>query len=130
MNLEIGMYVRTYDGFVSKIIEIETEPISGNEIVLIKGNYKGDKDEEYGYVRDYYKQDTSFVYRGEIKKSSHSIIDLIELGDYVNGERVQYKTHSEQLISDGGYDILKKYTGISSVVTKEQFNDRKYEVYE
>ena len=46
-------------------------------------------------------------------------IDLIEVGDYVNGEYVDlfsldyYKNHSER---------------IKSIVTKEQFNSVKYEV--
>lgn len=128
MELKVGMYVRTHNGFISKIIEVKREPISGNEIILIKGNYKGNKDEEYGYVRDYYKKGTSFVYRGEIKEASENIIDLIEVGDYVNGEKVQYITKKRQLLTNGGYDILEKYTGISSVVTKEQFESMKYEV--
>lgn len=67
-------------------------------------------------------------HRKDIIKASHNIMDLIEVGDYVNGERVQFITNKGQLLSDGGYDILEKYNDISSIVTKEQFNSIKYEV--
>lgn len=135
-GLKVGMYVRTHNGFISKIIEVKIEPISGNEIILIKGNYKGNKDEEYGYVRDYYKKGTSFVYRGEIKEVSENIIDLIKVGDYVNGYLVTfvYNPDGKKVVRielEKGTlkgHIISKSEQIKSVVTKEQFNSVKYEV--
>ena len=152
-ELKVGMYVRTHNGFISKIIEIKREPISGNEIILIKGNYKGNKDEEYGYVRDYYKKGTSFVYRGEIKEVSENIIDLIEEDDLLSIEyyspryeervtrlfEVDYR-HNEYLRLKNAYCDFMLVNNefretdrslnpiIKSVVTKEQFNSVKYEV--
>lgn len=113
MELKAGMYVRTKDGFIDKII-IDYQgycnsPYCDCKHISCEHNYYDEK---------------------EIIKASHSLIDLIEAGDYVNGERVQYKTYSEQLISDGGYDILKKYQDIKTIVTKEQFENMKYEVKE
>lgn len=111
MELKAGMYVRTKDGFIDKII-IDyygycNSPYCDCKHISCEHNYYDEK---------------------EIIKASHSLIDLIEAGDYVNGERVQYKTYSEQLISDGEYDILKKYQDIKTIVTKEQFESMKYEV--
>ena len=134
-ELKVGMYVRTHNGFISKIIEIKREPISGNEIILIKGNYKGNKDEEYGYVRDYYKKGTSFVYRGEIKEVSENIIDLIEVGDYVNGLRINSITEVDEnhdvrlvwnLTTYGDDDISFSNEEIKSIVTKEQMEAIEY----
>ena len=126
-ELKVGMYVRTHNGFISKIIEVKIEPISGNEIILIKGNYKGNKDEEYGYVRDYYKKGTSFVYRGEIKEVSENIIDLIEVGDYVNGYKVKI-TNPYMIVLDNYNFKAIENKDIKSVVTKELFDSVKYEV--
>lgn len=136
-ELKVGMYVRTHNGFISKIIEVKREPISGNEIILIKGNYKGNKDEEYGYVRDYYKKGTSFVYRGEIKEVSENIIDLIEVGDYVNGLRINSITEADKnndvrlvwhINTWGDDDISFSNEEIKSILTKEQFDSVRYEV--
>lgn len=135
MKINEGMYVRTLNGFISKIIEFKNEPISSNEIILIKGNYKGDKDEEYGYKRNYYKENTSFIYRGEIIKASNNIIDLIEEGDYVNGYKVLYILKRFKILVDkpelntydGNY-YLKQFTNdeIKSIVTKEVFKANEY----
>ena len=133
MKLEEKMYVRTLNGFISKIIEFKNEPISNNEIILIKGNYKGNKDEEYGYKRNYYKENTSFIYRGEIIKASYNLIDLIEVGDYVNGNLVNEKDIDNDLrYIDNNSRIMGyvKYLDIKTILTKQQFESMKYEVKE
>lgn len=124
MELKVGMYIRTEDGYIFKIEELlETGKYndSDNKVVQrfrVDGTYKKNDD----YI------ESDCIYSDWIIKASHNIINLIEVGDYVNGERVQYKTYSEQLISDGEYDILKKYQDIKTIVTKEQFESMKYEV--
>lgn len=70
MEIKEGMYIRTKNGFLGKIIEFKNEPLSNNEVILIEGEYKGENDEEYGYIRDYYKKGKSFLYRNEIIKTS------------------------------------------------------------
>lgn len=70
-----------------------------------------------------------------IIKHSPNIIDLIEVGDYVNGERVIYidnLTGSLRQYNVAGEDIEETcghwQEDIESVVTHEQFNSIKYEV--
>lgn len=61
-------------------------------------------------------------------KSSPNIIDLIEVGDYVNGERVIniIKKHKYLEVSDEEIVIDEK--DIKSIVTHEQFSKMKYKV--
>lgn len=74
MDIQIGEYVRTKSGFIGKII----------------GKHGG-----YGlyYELDVKKelQDNKIngiVYEDNIVKHSKNIIDLIEVGDYVNGDEI------------------------------------------
>ena len=62
-----------------------------------------------------------------IKKASHNIIDLIEVGDYVNGWKVLYWTDGTKVVDDGYATNLDKIS-VKSIVTKEQFESMKYEV--
>ena len=101
------------------------------------------------YVRTYngriYKVTNAYVLKvtcghtslrySEITKHSPNIIDLIEVGDYVNGERVIYidnLTGSLRQYNVAGEDVEKTcghwQEDIKSVVTHEQFNSIKYEV--
>ena len=98
MELKVGMYIRTRDENISKI----------------------------KYINKFIYTDKQRYGKHYIEKASENIIDLIEVGDYVNGEKVQFITKKRQLLTNGGYDILEKYTGISSIVTKEQFESMKY----
>ena len=106
MKLETGMYVRTKYG-ITQYREYETDKGKLLCMPLTNGTFANIED---------------------VLKASNNIIDLIEVGDYVNGERVQFITNKCQLLSDGGYDILEKYNDISSIVTKEQFENMAYEV--
>ena len=71
------------------------------------------------------------IFEGKILKASFNIIDLIEVGDYVNGEKVtkliDRKIYHENL-NDPYYDIYFENKDIKSIVTKEQFNRCKYVV--
>lgn len=65
--------------------------------------------------------------------ASENIIDLIQLGDYVNGTKVtdtMIKMRDEQGIFGipDHYKMFIDEIHIESVVTKEQFNSVKYEV--
>ena len=71
----------------------------------------------------------------KIKKASHNIIDLIEVGDYVNGEKVGYIDDCDGAMKEYYYDYedVEKDCGhyfeeIKSIVTKEMFESMKYEV--
>lgn len=127
MKLEVGMYAR-YNGKIGKITHIckceQCEARGYYEPVI---EYIHGEDE---YVSCYFKNNL---------KASHNIIDLIEVGDYVNGYRVitNKKEYIELNNADLNYDcieyqrILKnKYSeiAINSIVTKEQFESMSYKV--
>ena len=82
------------------------------------------------------------IFEGKILKASFNIIDLIKVGDYVNGNKVTklgfdklllhcktIECHQEDL-SRGYEGVTFVYTNndIKDVVTKEQFNSCKYVV--
>ena len=110
MELKEGMYVRLQEfdyTIIAKIVELDKE-------------YDGFKAENDMY---YINQN--------ILKSSDNPIDLIEVGDYVNGKEVmaisEFKNGSRYIEFDEGRYLCKNYQ-IKSIVTKEQFASVKYEV--
>ena len=112
MKLEVGMYVRKKNGRLGKIIEVA----------------------EYYYLLDI--KNSNFEVKCEekhIKKASHNIIDLIEVGDYVNGYKViditDYVTVDLRVPTGDswGYREYSEYD-IKSIVTKEQFEQMQYKV--
>lgn len=112
--MEVNDYVRTEWGDIEKIIKIDNE----NIIVNIE------EDEE---ERTYCKM----CYKNEIKKSSPNIIDILEVGDYVNGYLVIEKDINNELryidLKDRNMKYVK-YLDIKSIVTKEMFSSIEYEV--
>lgn len=105
MKLELrkNMYYRTYSGFINKIISIKN---FNEREYLLNGFY---------------------INKGTIKKASHNIIDLIEVGDYINGFPV---IHKENDILKCGLLVQFKENEIKSIVTKEQFEQMAYKVGE
>lgn len=110
MKLEVGMYVRTNDGKITKFIEYD----------------KKDKDE---LVTDYYQYSTIWI--KDVTKASFNAVELVEVGDYVNGNKVIKNT-----LKDGGNIVIVE-TGncftnedIKTIVTKEQFEQMSYKVKE
>ena len=74
------------------------------------------------------------VEKKRIKKSSSNIIDLIEVGDYVNGVEVigfeKDNDNKEYLqCGVGDYVVCTYYAeSIKSIVTKEQFEEMEYKI--
>ena len=77
----------------------------------------------------------------EIIKSSPNLIDLIEVGDYVNGHLVKHIAYFEgveepikKLIFADEYHLIPtevcEQNEIKSIVTKEQFESMEYKVKE
>ena len=66
------------------------------------------------------------IYEEDIDKSSSNIIDLIEVGDYVNGEIVNEIWINLVLVGQECRPINEKY--ITSIVTKEQFERCEYKL--
>lgn len=113
MELREGMYVRTKDGLIDKVI-IDYKGCCNSTTcnckhVSCEHNYYDDED---------------------IVKSSDTPIDLIEEGDYVNGVEVEEINDKEIMLVDTHLWIDKEVTNrlIESIVTKEMFNSVKYEV--
>jgi hypothetical protein len=128
MKLEEGMYARTNEG-ISKIIDIK-DVYAGKFIAT--DNKRGNvhySNEYTGYIIDLEDKQWN---KDHIKDN---IIDLIEVGDYVNGEKVtplMIKMRDEQGIF-GLPDHYKMYVEeipIKSIVTKEQFESMRYKVQE
>ena len=112
MEISVGMYVRTNDG---KIIKVNSYNPQENNPLWETLN---------GEVR----------MKGQISKASYDIIDLIHVGDYINGKYVD-----EVAFVDGDYYIKTKVSNtnnydylpahsIKSIVTKEQFEQIQYRI--
>ena len=126
MKLEVGTYVRTKDGIIAKT----------------KTEHYEDGDSELGYfdyvyykTDNYYNDDTLYIFEEDIIKTSHNIIDLIEVGDYVNGRKVYqvgYNFADEFVLkmSESNYEDFIYPNEIETVVTKEQFESMSYKVKE
>lgn len=87
---------------------------------------------EYKYCVDIQAEDFIFVDDEMIYKSSPNIIDLIEVGDYVNGCKVIGRT-SENAIMTGCEDMnYFEYSKaeIKSILTKEMFEQMEYRIGE
>lgn len=123
--MEIGDYVRTRDGIISKIEDNFNTTMC---ISTDRGKY------HYEYF--------------DIIKSSPNIIDLIEVGDYVNGYLIDYiDSERRYLRSERPYredstmykDLIEKGRNynqclhffaedIKSIVTKEMFEQMEYKI--
>ena len=108
MKLKKGMYIR-YLGNIDKILAVIIDENNPN------------------LNRVYAENETVFF--SEIEKASFNLIDLIEIGDYVNGEKVTSADPIERYLGFGDYDYyIHDNEDIKDVVTKEQFNSCKYVV--
>jgi len=122
--MKVGDYVRTKDGKIGKIIQEEYITPCNDKHRYI---YLTDADNEMWYDED------------TIIKSSPNIIDLIEVGDYVNGYKVLFAgattwdndgnvIDKRVKINYAGYDRWLSEDFIKSIVTKEQFSQMEYKV--
>lgn len=132
--IEVGEYVRTETGFIRRIKSVDKTEATENCPVNM---YWCNLDKPIKILKEYSKDTIYAIEMSDAKKLKHSknIIDLIEVGDYVNGEKI------EQITTDSGY---KKYytTGfgvydeydnesvIHSILTKEQYEANCYRVKE
>ena len=119
MKLEVGMYVRlncNYELGIGKTIrEIDEDN-------FIKTKFKDDFECSLPTYM--------------ITKASHNIIDLIEVGDYVNGYKVSFKGDDYQPFVQCDYPVEEGSTNhyrfyekaIYSIVTQEQFESMSYKV--
>ena len=108
-EIQVGEYVRTKKGSIGKFNFYGVD----NELVYFKNN-KG----------------MTCVTKNEIVKHSEFIEELIEIGDYVNGHKVEVIWEDADNYRFGGCDYMFQITGeeIKSIVTKEQFESFSYKL--
>lgn len=109
MKLELSenMYVRTKDGYISQYKYYDTTNM-GKLLCIPLSN-------------------GTFANIEDIIKASYNIIDILEVGDYVNGMPVLHKENDELVC---GLLLRYKEENIENIVTKEQFEQMAYKVGE
>ena len=116
--MKVGDYVRTKDGYIAKIEE------------EFKESYLCDNIVEYIY------EPLPFISKDKVKeiiiKYSLDIIDLIEVGDYVNLDQI-----NGGIVINKGDNVINTWSvlpntlkneDIKNVITREQLLNIKYEV--
>ena len=111
MKLEVGMYARLENDVedtvvINKITNVfETTILTENDGSIYQGEYT----------------------KENVIKASYNIIDILEVGDYVNGFPV---IHKENDILKCGLLVQFKENEIKSVITHEQMEQMAYKVGE
>lgn len=121
--IEVGEYVRFKSGKISKVTEVR---------------YAEDYKKQFekpnrllNYIKDKYWLDNQYGAWTDmtIVKHSKNIIDLIEVGDYVNGKEVAINAKEYLLFKNVGSVVYSETVlpeDIKSIVTKEQFKNIEY----
>ena len=128
-EIQVGEYVRTEDGIIAKILRFENEDYGD------RGNIVYGLDREAFDKTEGFEETSEWVLPDQIVKHSKNIIDLIEVGDYVNGYKVEKKGNG-LIYVDYCWDcnlytmVTKQIEDIKSIVTKEQFETMKYKLEE
>ena len=126
--MKVGDYVRTKNGIIGKI---EIKNFIGYSDWIIDTLYYNDDE----IIDDW----TCGVKEYDILKSSPNIIDLIEVGDYVNGHKVvevdlddldDYGNTFRYIKTEHDYTLNHwiKENEIENILTREQFEAMQYEV--
>lgn len=114
LELKENMYVRTNDGYINKIKKV-------NQFNVLV------------YGRDLFGEELN-IPNNEITKASYNIIDILEVGDYVNGSPIcLFKTDEKDRIwiyTDSNYKYGYLENEIETIITKEQFEQMAYKVRE
>ena len=121
MKLEPNMYVRTKNGYIARLNKInKTDRYT---------EYEFDNKIGYDYDGFFHSIVEDCIDDIEIIKTSHNIIDLIEVGDYVNGYYVEdvLKTFVNVAVGSNYFQSPTIYEkDIKSIVTKEMFSSMEY----
>lgn len=108
LELKENMYCRSRGGAIGKIVSLED------------------------FNEREYKLNGFYIDKNAIVKASYNIIDLIEVGDYVNGLPVQkinkYLSTNEKYLDLLGSCSDWENEDIKSVITHEQMKQMKYKV--
>ena len=126
MKLEVGMYVRYKRGSMGYNIE----PADKIGKIINRVNES-----------DIYELDNNNnIFENDVVKASYNIIDILKVGDYVNGQKIYYDEELDFLYvqsfdGDGEFyqeSITKQsfIDNIKSVITHEQMEQMAYKVGE
>lgn len=130
MKLEVGKWCRTKKGTIFKII-------GGNvdmwEIDIDYSYLSKCENEDYN---SYAYNKNNSLFEELVVKTSYNIIDILEVGDYVNGKYIIQvsktfgllfieTTYYDEVSGEEKHKFIKKEK-IKSIVTKEQFEKMSY----
>ncbi len=107
-KIEVGEWVRNREGKIDKVINTDY------------------------YMNQYIECEKLLILRKSIVKHSKNKIDLVEVGDYVNGAEVLDIYKPRELWEQIEIRVNDKYTNfiisddIKTIVTHEQFKEREY----
>lgn len=127
MKLKVGMYARTKNNGICKLYREFHEDSVDVGIGVFP--------EIDGFFID--KEEINYIEKDDILKSSKNIIDLIEAGDYVNGNkviRIETSSYPEDknvkiIVCCGDDDYYSYYNeDIKTILTKEQYENNCYKV--
>lgn len=107
-DIKVGDYIRTKYGIITQIETIKDSVVWTNEFIDIHHRYN-----------------EGIIEKRDIIKHSPNIIDLIEVGDYVNGFYVINKPFNQRIHTEFD-DFFEE--DIKSIVTKEMFSSVEYRV--
>ena len=124
LELKENMYVRNCYGRIAKIEDIEDN-------IAYCDNWLYQRYEEFITFIDLNNEKDI----NKITKVSYNIIDILEIGDYVNGypiyEIVEYEDDTRAIvIADDNKSIIWKKQNIKSVITHEQMEQMAYKAGE
>ena len=143
-KIEVGEYVRTKNGITGKIVRELSEDYYGEDLIrksfIVDNN--GQTVTRLDLNNEFYKRQNEYLIKctDYIVKHSKNIIDLLEEGDYVNGDEIiviyGYDEDGNdkdglgicQVDDDYAYYLYLEDINIKSIVTKEQFESMKYEI--
>lgn len=118
MELKENMYVRTKDGIIAKV-----DYIDDDTIFFDKELYRT------------YSDGINFLEKDDLERivnASYNIIDILEVGDYVNGRKVIDKWEEPDwygyFIKLDGEETIPTIRSIKSVITHEQMDQMAYKV--
>lgn len=133
-DIEVGDYVRTEIGFIRRIKSVDkTEATEKCPVNM----YWCNLDKPIKILKECSKDTIYAIEMSDAKKLKHSnnILDLIEVGDFVNGYKVSDKNGTLLCtnikgIDRSGYHIpISQYgDGIETILTKEQYQANCYKV--
>lgn len=132
--IEVGEYVRTETGFIRRIKSVDkTEATEKCPVNM----YWCNLDKPIKILKECSKDTIYAIEMSDAKKLKHSnnILDLIEVGDFVNGYKVSDKngtllcTNIKGIDRSGYYIPISQYgDGIETILTKEQYQANCYKV--